>query len=107
MLRILDGLAQQRYVPAQYLIEFGARLSAGASEARHHPGGEILQVAENLPLRDARVGKLNQQAVQAAHLPQLLNLLRHMVRRTNQQGTWLQEIPVQPDVVVQAPRPGS
>ena len=86
MLRILDGLAQQCYVPAQYLIGFGERLSAGTSEARHDPGGEILQVSENLPLRYAPVGKLNQQALQAAHLPQLLNLFRHMVRRTNQQG---------------------
>ena len=96
----MDWLSSATCQP-NYLIGFGERLSAATSEARHDPGGEILQVPENLPLRDTPVGKLNQQAVQAAHLTQLLNLFRHMVRRTNQQGAWLQEIPVQPDVVVQ------
>ena len=62
------------------------RASAVPGESRHHLGGKGFQVRQGFAQRNPHVRELDKQIVQVAYLPQLLDLLHHILRGTHKQG---------------------
>ena len=62
------------------------RASAVPGESRHHLCGKGFQVRQGFAQRNPHVRELDKQIVQVAYLPQLLDLLHHILRGPHKQG---------------------